>query len=271
MRRWRCNRGCPAPRCNPGRFRQYTAPVIILDSITHHYGLRPVLRNLSMRIAPGELVAIMGPNGSGKSTLLKIIAGIAWPLRGTVTIDGKRRYVLRGVSWPSSLPGQPTPVSLPHAACRRELRPQFQFDRAASRLPQTGRVQRRVPQRPDLVPEPAGLAVVQQHAVPDAARLADVEHHVPIAGAVVEHGVNACGLFEHRRVRIGAFELVPANIDHEEPFCGGLCPLNSVRDKVTGAPSTDCRKKIFQSEGAPGGDSRTVGWERRWTVETANA
>jgi ABC-2 type transport system ATP-binding protein len=65
--------------------------MIRLESITHHFGVRPVLRNVSMRIEAGELVAVMGPNGTGKSTLLKVIAGVIWPLRGKVMIDGRAR------------------------------------------------------------------------------------------------------------------------------------------------------------------------------------
>jgi ABC-2 type transport system ATP-binding protein len=67
--------------------------MIVLDSITHHFGVRPVLRRISMTVNAGELVVVMGPNGSGKSTLLKVIAGVIWPLKGQVTIDG---HVRRG-------------------------------------------------------------------------------------------------------------------------------------------------------------------------------
>ena len=62
----------------------------VLD-VTHHYGVKPVLRNVSLHIARGEVVALMGPNGMGKSTLMSIIAGALHPVRGRVEIDGKTR------------------------------------------------------------------------------------------------------------------------------------------------------------------------------------
>jgi ABC-2 type transport system ATP-binding protein len=65
--------------------------MIELIDVTQHYGLRPVLRGISLRIEPGEVVAILGPNGMGKSTLLGVMAGALTPQRGSVLIDGRRR------------------------------------------------------------------------------------------------------------------------------------------------------------------------------------
>jgi ABC-type transporter Mla maintaining outer membrane lipid asymmetry ATPase subunit MlaF len=39
--------------------------VIELDQVTQHYGVRPVLRGISLRIERGEVVVILGPNGMG--------------------------------------------------------------------------------------------------------------------------------------------------------------------------------------------------------------
>jgi len=47
------------------------------------------LRDISVRIAPGETVGVIGHNGSGKSTLLRVIAGILVPTLGTVRVAGR--------------------------------------------------------------------------------------------------------------------------------------------------------------------------------------
>lgn len=65
--------------------------MITLENIWQHYGVRPVLKNISMEIRSGELVAILGPNGMGKSTLMGVMAGVLSPQKGFVEIDGKRR------------------------------------------------------------------------------------------------------------------------------------------------------------------------------------
>jgi ABC-type multidrug transport system ATPase subunit len=65
--------------------------MINVVDVTHHYGIRPVLRSVSLTINKGEVVALMGPNGMGKSTLMGVIAGILSPIKGHVEIDGKRR------------------------------------------------------------------------------------------------------------------------------------------------------------------------------------
>ena len=53
--------------------------MIELVDVTQHYGVRPVLRGISLRIERGEVVTILGPNGMGKSTLLGVMAGVLSP------------------------------------------------------------------------------------------------------------------------------------------------------------------------------------------------
>jgi lipopolysaccharide transport system ATP-binding protein len=47
------------------------------------------LRDVNLRVEPGEVFALVGPNGSGKSTLLQIVAGIMQPTRGRVVTSGR--------------------------------------------------------------------------------------------------------------------------------------------------------------------------------------
>ncbi|SIS57732.1 LPS export ABC transporter ATP-binding protein [Phaeovulum vinaykumarii] len=53
------------------------------------YRKRPVLRDVSLDLARGEVVALLGPNGSGKTTCFYNIAGLIAPDAGRVTIDGR--------------------------------------------------------------------------------------------------------------------------------------------------------------------------------------
>jgi len=53
------------------------------------YGTTEVLKDVNIRIEPGEFFALLGPSGSGKSTLLRLIAGFNQHQRGELLIDGK--------------------------------------------------------------------------------------------------------------------------------------------------------------------------------------
>lgn len=72
--------------------------MIELDDVTKVYNTDklPVeaLRSVNLRIAEGELVALMGPSGSGKSTLLTVLGAMNPPTAGIVTIDGIEPYNL---------------------------------------------------------------------------------------------------------------------------------------------------------------------------------
>lgn len=66
-------------------------PIFSLDKITYAYPQStPVLSNLNIAISEGEKVSILGANGCGKSTLLKILAGLIFPQRGTLTAFGEK-------------------------------------------------------------------------------------------------------------------------------------------------------------------------------------
>ena len=66
-------------------------PAIEVCDVTFHYETWPVLKNIALSVAEGESVVLMGPNGMGKTTLLEVIAGLLHPVKGHVTVNGRRR------------------------------------------------------------------------------------------------------------------------------------------------------------------------------------
>jgi heme exporter protein A len=59
-----------------------------LANVAHRLGHRWALRGITLRVEPGEVLAVIGPNGSGKTTLLRVIATSIVPLRGTGRVFG---------------------------------------------------------------------------------------------------------------------------------------------------------------------------------------
>jgi branched-chain amino acid transport system ATP-binding protein len=66
-----------------------SAPVLTTRNLIAGYNDMPVVRQLSLEVAPGEIVALFGPNGAGKTAALLTIAGLLPPLGGTVEIMGR--------------------------------------------------------------------------------------------------------------------------------------------------------------------------------------
>ncbi|WP_375264473.1 LPS export ABC transporter ATP-binding protein [Planktotalea sp.] len=60
-----------------------------IDNLRKSYKKKVVIRDVSMKLERGEVIALLGPNGSGKTTSFYAIAGLVYPEGGTVSIDGR--------------------------------------------------------------------------------------------------------------------------------------------------------------------------------------
>lgn len=77
------------------------APAVELRNVTRTYSssannATTAIKDVTLRIEHGEMVAITGPSGSGKSTLLQLIGGLDQPTAGEVTVAGQHVQRLRG-------------------------------------------------------------------------------------------------------------------------------------------------------------------------------
>jgi energy-coupling factor transporter ATP-binding protein EcfA2 len=68
-------------------------PVCRLERVSFDFPERPVVRDVSLTVGRGEIVALVGPNGSGKTTLAKLAAGLLEPLAGRVVRTGRACYL----------------------------------------------------------------------------------------------------------------------------------------------------------------------------------
>ena len=69
--------------------------VLELDRLSVGYDRAPVVRDLTLTVGPGEVVALLGPNGAGKTTTLRAISGLLKPASGAIRLSGQD---LAGVS-----------------------------------------------------------------------------------------------------------------------------------------------------------------------------
>ena len=61
---------------------------IELDRLSHSYGDRLAINNLSLAVQPAEIFGLLGPNGSGKTTLFRILSTLMVPSGGVARIQG---------------------------------------------------------------------------------------------------------------------------------------------------------------------------------------
>jgi len=89
-------------------------PGITLRGVTRRFGAVTALEGLDLRVAPGEVVAVVGPSGSGKSTLLELVCGLQAPDAGTVDAPPAALMPQRDLllPWASALDNAALPLRL---------------------------------------------------------------------------------------------------------------------------------------------------------------
>ncbi len=73
-----------------------TTAAASLDSVSKTFGSFAAIRNVSLTIEAGTATVVLGENGAGKSTLLRLLAGLAEPTHGAVTVLGAKPQERRG-------------------------------------------------------------------------------------------------------------------------------------------------------------------------------
>jgi ABC-2 type transport system ATP-binding protein len=63
-------------------------PLAELRRVSHSYGDRPALSELSLQVRAGEVLGLLGPNGAGKTTCVRILCGLLRPTSGSAYVDG---------------------------------------------------------------------------------------------------------------------------------------------------------------------------------------
>ena len=71
------------------------SPAVEVRGLRRAFGGHPVLTEVDLSIAPGELVVLLGASGSGKTTLLRVLAGLDREAEGQVRVPGRRGVVFQ--------------------------------------------------------------------------------------------------------------------------------------------------------------------------------
>src|SRR5512143_1196757 len=91
--------------------------LLTVSEIEAYYGRVRALRDVSLHVAAGSIVALLGSNGAGKTTTLRVISGLLKPTRGYIEFDGKRIERLR--------PDQLVHLGIGHVPEGRQLFPEL--------------------------------------------------------------------------------------------------------------------------------------------------
>ena len=80
--------GCRRSRRGGGR-ADMSAPMLEIDGLTAGYDSAAVIRDISLEVAAGDVVALLGANGAGKTTTLRAVSGLVHPMSGAIRVEGR--------------------------------------------------------------------------------------------------------------------------------------------------------------------------------------
>jgi ABC-type nitrate/sulfonate/bicarbonate transport system ATPase subunit len=109
---------------------RFTSGGVLVQDVTRAFGDVVALAGMSLRVAPGEVVAVVGPSGCGKSTLLELVCGLQRPDAGRVERDPAVLMAQRDLllPWSSALDNAALPLlvrGVSRARAREQARPLF--------------------------------------------------------------------------------------------------------------------------------------------------
>ncbi|HQU38159.1 MAG TPA: ABC transporter ATP-binding protein, partial [Anaerolineales bacterium] len=94
--------------------RPSVSAMLKIQNISAYYGSRQILRDISLAVQSGEVLALIGPNGAGKSTLIRAASGVI-PYTGQVRTNGDDFASLNPMRRAKYIATVPQAVSMPPA------------------------------------------------------------------------------------------------------------------------------------------------------------
>ena len=231
-----------------------------LDNVSFAMGERLLVRDISLDVAPGEMIGLLGPNGAGKSSLLRTIYRTNRPSSGTVLVNGKNVWQ-QSASWAARHVGavlQDMPADFPltvrdvvamgRSAHKKLLEADNEHDRAlieaALELLQLSPLQARLfrtlsgGERQRVL---VARALVQQPAVlvlDEPTNHLDIHHQLQLLRFVQSLGITVIAALH--------------DLNLAAMFCDRLCLLNHGQMEALGTPeavlTTDNLARVFRVE-----------------------
>jgi putative ABC transport system ATP-binding protein len=210
---------------------------VVVDRVEKSFegGRIQALDGASLRLAPGEFVALTGPSGSGKSTLLNLLGALDTPDAGSIEVDGRALDAVDGAEYRAATVGfvfqfhhlVPTLSALENVQVPmlgRGLRRAERAARARALLADVG-LERRVDARPGVLSGGERQRVALARALANAPRLLLADE--PTGALDSETGVQVLALIERLR---GEHAMTVLLVTNDEAVAGAADRILRLRD-----------------------------------------